>query len=135
MGGFLAAVGIFVLLLVVLVTLASLPEPVLVVGALLAVLSVLAVGFLLSRKWAVVRLGETGYQVRFIRGAGVKQARWTDVEDVVATVIAGERCVVIRLKDGRTTTVPVRVLSGDANAFVRDLQEHLNRGHGYRRIS
>ena len=56
----------------------------------------------------MVRLDDEGYQVRFVRGAGVKQARWKDVEDVVATTVADERCVVLRLRDGRTTTIPVR---------------------------
>jgi hypothetical protein len=30
--------------------------------------------------------------------------------------------------------MPVDVLAGSADAFVRDLQQHLNRGHGYRRL-
>ena len=135
LGSFVAAVGAFVVLLALVVALASLPAPVLLVGAVLGVAAVLVVGFLLTRRWSVVRMGETGYQVHFIRGAGAKQARWTDVEDVVTTTIADEPCVVLRLRDGRTTTVPVRLLEGDARDFVRDLQQHLNRGHGYRRIS
>jgi hypothetical protein len=112
-----------------------LPAGVLGVGIVLAVAAFLAVGFLLLRGTPVVRLDETGYRVRFVRGAGVSQARWTDVEDVVATTMEGERCVVLRLRDGRTTTVPVRALAGSTDAFVQDLQEHLNKGHGYRRIN
>jgi hypothetical protein len=135
MGAFLAAVGVLVFLLALLVGVLSLPIVVLTVGVVLAVLAVFVVGFLLTRKAAVVRLDDEGYQVRFVRGAGVKQARWKDVEDAVATTLSGERCVVLRLRDGRTTTVPVRVLAGDPNAFVKDLQRHLDRGHGYRRIS
>ena len=77
---------------------------------------------------------ETGYQVRYVRGAGVRQARWVEVEDAAAATVAGERCVVLRLRDGRTTTVPVGVLAGRPDAFVDDLREHLNGGHGYRPV-
>jgi hypothetical protein len=131
----LAVLGVLVLLLTLLVGLFGLPTGVLGAGIILAVAAFLAVGFLLLRGTPVVRLDQTGYRVRFVRGAGVSQARWTDVEDVVATTMEGERCVVLRLRDGRTTTVPVRALAGSTDAFVRDLQEHLNRGHGYRRIN
>ncbi|MGH2578278.1 MAG: hypothetical protein ACRDG9_11120 [Actinomycetota bacterium] len=135
MGFFLAGLGIAVFLLTAAVALFSLPIEVLTIGVVVVLVVVLVGGFLLTRKSAVVRLDDAGYRVRLIRGAGVKQARWTDVEDVVATHVAGERCVVLRLRDGRTTTIPVRVLAGDEDAFVADLQAHLNRGHGYRRIN
>ena len=131
----LASLGVLVLLLTLLVGLFGLPAGVLGVGIVLAVAAFLGVGFVLLRGTPVVRLDETGYRVRFVRGAGVSQARWTDVEDVVATTMEGERCVVLRLRDGRTTTVPVRALAGSTDAFVQDLQEHLNKGHGYRRIN
>jgi len=135
MGFFLVAVGITVFLLAALVALLSLPTPVLTVAVVLVAVVVLAVGILLTRGPFVVRLDDEGYEVRFIRGAGVRQARWRDVEDVVATTVAGERCVVLRLRDGRATTVPVRVLAGSSAEFVKDLQAHLDRGHGYRRIT
>ena len=135
MGFFLAALGVLVFLLTAAVGLFRLPVTVLAVGVVLTVVAVFAIGFLLTRKLSVVRLSDIGYEVRLVRGAGVKQARWTDVEDVVASTAGGERYVVLRLRDGRTTTVPVRVLAGDADDFVRDLQQHLNRGHGYRPLS
>lgn len=135
MGFFLAALGIVVFLLTVAVAVCSLPAAVLTFGVVLAVVAVLAGGFLLTHRPFVVRLDDAGYQVRFIRGAGVKRARWKDVEDVVATTVAGERCVVLRLRDGRTTTLPVRALAGSPEVFVKDLQAHLNKGHGYRRIN
>lgn len=134
MGLVLAAIGLLVFLLALAVAALSLPSAVLSTGVLLAVIGVAGAGFLLSRRGFVVRLDDTGYQVRFVRGAGVSRARWREVEDVVATKVAGDPCVVMRLKDGRSTTVPVGVLAGDGNAFVRDLRAHLNRGHGYRRI-
>jgi hypothetical protein len=105
-----------------------------VIGAGVAVAALVG-ALVLLRRASVVRLDEVGYRVRFVRGAGAEAARWTDVEDVVATTTSGERCVVLRLRDGRTTTVPVRLLAGDTDAFVKDLQAHLNTGHGYRRLN
>ena len=67
-----------------------------------------------------------------VRGVGVAAARWTDVEEVVTTYAAGSPCVVLRLRDGRTSTIPVTALAGDRDEFVRDLQRHLQRGHGLR---
>ena len=119
-----------------LVAALSLPEAVLSAGLLVAVVLCLVVlaGLAALRRRDVVRLDETGYRVRYVRGAGVRQAPWKDVEDVTAPTVEGQRCVVLRLRDGRTTTMPVDVLAGSADAFVRDLQQHLNRGHGYRRL-
>jgi hypothetical protein len=135
LGVFLGVLGVVVLGLTLAVAVLSLPTGVLTGGVLVAVAAVLGIGFLISRRPFVVRLDDAGYQVRMVRGAGVKQARWKDVEDVVATTVSGERCVVLRLRDGRTTILPVRVLAGDSDAFVKDLQAHLDKGHGYRRIS
>lgn len=135
LGFLLAALGIVVFVLTAAVGLFSLPVTVLVVGVLATVAAMVVVGIPLTRRPYVVRLDHAGYRVRFVRGAGVKQARWTDVEDVATPTVAGDRCVVLRLKDGRTTTVPVRALAGSSTAFVTDLQQHLNHGHGYRRIN
>jgi hypothetical protein len=132
MGVFLVVIGLLVFALAAAVGLLGLPVGVLSAGVVAALAAVLLAGLLVSRRTVVVRLDDTGYLVRYVRGVGAKQARWTDVEDVVATVVAGERCVVLRLRDGRTTTVPAGVLDADPDAFARDLQQHLNRGHGYR---
>lgn len=130
----LACVGLLVLVLVGFSAALSLPSTVLTVGLLVAVVA--WVGLLAAiavlRRRVVVRFDEAGYRVRSIRGAGVLQARWKDVEDATAPTVEGDRCVVLRLRDGRTTTIPVDVLAGSAEGFVRDLQQHLNRGHGYR---
>lgn len=133
LGVLLVAVGAAVVLLTLAVAVLALPVTVLAAGVLVAVVVVL-VAALLVRRTTVVRLDQTGYRVRAVRGAGVTEARWTDVEDVVTATVTGERCVVLRLRDGGTTTVPVRLLAADPDEFVRDLRAHLDRGHGYRRI-
>lgn len=82
----------------------------------------------------VVRLGEEGYRVRRIRGAGVPAARWKDVEDAVTVHRHGSPCVVLRLRDGRTTTIPAETLNVDREVFAREVAEHLQRGHGITRL-
>lgn len=133
----LAGVGVLVLLLTVLAVMV-IRRDVGGTGVLVGLAVVLLVGvcaLLVVRRTVVVRLDDSGYQVRLVRGAGVQRAGWTDVEDVAATTVAGDRCVVLRLRDGRTTTIPVDVLAGSSDDFVRDLQRHLNRGHGYRPLT
>lgn len=117
----------------VLAGLLDLPDWAVPATVTVVVCALLGAAVVLARLAPVV-LDAIGYRVRLVRGVGVAQARWTDVEDVVATTAAGERCVVLRLRDGRTSTIPVRVLAVDPDDFVRDLQEHLDRGHGYRRL-
>ncbi|MDX6302825.1 MAG: hypothetical protein QOF53_4039 [Nocardioidaceae bacterium] len=134
LGAGLAGVGAFLLVLVVLTALLDLPSVVLDAGVLLAAAGVVALGLAATRGVAVVRLGEAGYRIRFVRGAGVRQGRWKDVEDVTTATVAGARCVVLRLRDGRTSTVPVGLLAGRTEDFVDDLREQLNRGHGYRSV-
>lgn len=131
-------VGLLVVLLAVLVFVATgvvallnLHTVVLVPVALVVVALILGLGAYL-RRTPVVRLDEHGYRVRMIRGAGVKQAGWKEVEDAVTTTSREIPCVVLRLTDARTTTIPVAALDVDREAFVRDLQAHLQRGHGLR---
>jgi len=130
----LAGVGVLVLALAGLAVLLGLPAGVLGAGVLAAAVLVVGLGFVATRGVVVVRLDDAGYRIRFVRGAGVRQEAWKQVEDVATATVAGERCVVLRLRDGRTSTVPVGLLAGRTEDFVEDLREHLNRGHGYRRI-
>lgn len=134
MGGLLALLGVLVFLVTGVVALLDLPLVVLTVAVVAVLLAVLVAGFLLTRKAYVVRLAEEGYRVRFVRGAGVHQGRWKDVDDAVTTTVQGAPCLVLRLRDGRSTTIPVGVLATDREAFVRDVQEHLQRGHGLRKL-
>ena len=130
----LALVGLAVLLFVgtAVVAIAGLPADVLVGVVLLAVAGCVGFGWWLrSRAW-VVRCTEDGYRVRLVRGAGVTEARWSVVEDAVTTYRHEVACVELRLRDGRTTTIPVGVLAVDREQFVRELQGRLQRGHGMR---
>jgi hypothetical protein len=132
----LALVGSALLLFLgtAVVALAGLPGDLLVllVGVDLVACLTLA-WWLRTRAW-VLRCTEEGYRVRLVRGAGVTEARWSAVEDAVVTVRHDVACVELRLRDGRTTTIPVGVLAVDREQFVRELQGRLQRGHGLRRL-
>lgn len=115
-----------------LVSLLDLPADLLVVIIVLGVVGVFTLAWVLRSKAYVVRCDADGYRVRFVRGAGVKQARWVEVENAATASPRDIPCVVLRLSDGRTTTIPVQALAVDREDFVRDLQAHLKRGQGLR---
>ncbi len=130
----LFAIGTVVVLGAVLAWLTQLPSSIVSGLVVLALAGVLVLGLLLGvRRW-VVRLDEHGYRVRGLRSAEARSARWTDVLDVQATTVSGHRCVVLRLRDGRTTTLPADVIEGGATKLAETLSAHLDRGHGYRRL-
>ena len=127
-----ALIGLALLLFVgtAVVAVAGLPGDLMVAVVLVGVVGCFGFGWWLrSRAW-VLRCTDDGYRVGLVRGAGVGEARWSDVEDAVTTYRHEVACVELRLRDGRTTTIPVGVLAIDREEFVRDLQSRLQRGHG-----
>jgi hypothetical protein len=134
LGTALVALGTLVVLLVLLAVLLSLPRAVLFVVLGLALGAAVALAVAATRRPVVVAFDEVGYRIRLVRGAGVRQAEWRHVEDVTTSTVAGERCVVVRLRDGRTSTVPVGALAGRTEDFVEDLRARLDSGHGYRTL-
>jgi hypothetical protein len=134
MGAVLVLAGVVVVALAVLVAVLGLPAAVLTAGVVAAGVVVAGAGLVLARATSVVRLGEEGYAVRLLRRPGVRRARWRDVEDVVTATLSGHPCAVIRLRNGGTTTVPLTAVDAPPEVFLRDLRDHLDRGHGYRRI-
>ena len=134
LGLVLVGLGLLTVLAVLVAALLDVPAVAVVVVVVVVVLTVLAAGFVLTRLTPLVRLDDAGYRVRLLRGAGVRAARWRDVEDVVTATVRGHDCVVLRLRDGRTTTVPVAVLDARREVFVQDLRSHLDAGRGYRRV-
>ena len=134
LGLVLVALGLLTVVAVLLVALLDLPAVLVSAVVVVVVAAVLLAGLVLTRLTPLVHLDQAGYRVRLLRGAGVRAARWHDVEDVVTAIVQGHDCVVLRLRDGRTTTVPVAVLDAPREVFVQDLRSHLDAGHGYRRI-
>lgn len=98
----------------------------------LGLLAVFGLGYWLTRRAFVVRLTDQGYRVRFVRGAGATRGRWKEVEQAVTTTVAGSPCVVLRLRDGRSTTLPVAVLGGQRERFVAEVRDRLLRARGPR---
>lgn len=134
LGAALVAAGLLVGLAAALVALLDGSGATTLAVAVVLWAAVAVLALLLLRLAPVVRLDEVGYRVRWVRGAGVREGRWKDVEDVVASTVGGARCVVLRHRDGRTTTIPVDLLAAEVETFVEDLRGHLNRGHGYRPV-
>ena len=132
-GSALVALALLVLLATLVVAAAGLPVVVVPAVGLVGVAALGAAAYWLSRL-AVVRLEEGGYRVRLVRGVGVAQARWVAVEGAATSYAADQPLVELRLRDGRRTLIPVRALEADREEFVRDLQRHLQQGHGLRRL-
>jgi len=94
--------------------------------AALAVLGAVALGVAL-RQVPAVRMDEDGYAVHWLRGSGVRHAAWGDVEEANTASQGGVDCVLIRLRDDRTTTIPMVALAVPRDEFVSVLRDHLKR--------
>ena len=134
LGSLLAVLGLLVLVMTVVLAAVGPSSGVVVAAAVAVAVVAVITGVLLGRQWYVVRLDDTGYRVRFVRGVGRSQARWVEVEDLTTAMAAGTECVVLRLRDGEVSTVPVNLIEGDREAFVDELQRRLDAAHGYRRL-
>lgn len=132
MGTFLACIGITLLVITVVVYTFELPGDVLSGLVILTVIGIFTLGFLLGRRWYVVRLDDLGYQVRFVRGAGQARARWVDVADLATSEVHAAKCVVLRLRNGGSTTIPVDLIEGDKEEFVDELRRRLRASQGRR---
>jgi hypothetical protein len=134
LGAFLVASAVVVFLVTGVVVLLQAPVWLLTVAVVLVLAGVVTAGVAMGRSGYVVRLTAEGYRIRYVRGVGVAQARWTDVHDVVEEVVAGSPCIVLRLRDGRHSVIPLELLAVSREEFLRDLRDHLDRGHGLRRL-
>ncbi len=121
----LIVLGLLILVFGGLATLRVFPNEVLAGLLALAIIALVALVAALGPKHWIVRLDDTGYSVRFIRTAGVKASRWVEVNELEATTVAGARCVVLHLKDGKTTTIPVDLIAGGGQSFAEAIAKHL----------
>ncbi|QBX55204.1 hypothetical protein EXE58_06885 [Nocardioides seonyuensis] len=126
------SIALLMLLTTLLVAFLDLHSLVLTVPLVLGLAVLVGAAVVHQRRGWVVRLSDEGYRVQWVRGAGVAAARWKDVEDAVTTEVAGSPVLVLRLRDGRTTTIPVEMVAADRDSFARDVVEHLQRGQGLR---
>ena len=126
----LAAVGVLVVAATLVVALAGLDTVLLLVVAVVGALGAALLGGWLRTQARVVSLDELGYRVRFVRGSGVAAGRWADVSKVERYEIAGADCMVLFLRDGRTTTIPLEAVAGEDRAFAQDVRARLERSRG-----
>lgn len=84
--------------------------------------------YLLRRAWAV-RLSAEGYAVRLLAGVGVTRAAWSQVAEVVATSPGGRPCLVLTLRDGRSTRLPMGALADDPDRFASDVRDRVRDAH------
>ena len=134
LGVVLCAVAVLILLSTLAIAVLDLHTVLLLVPVAITVALLAATWWAWRQKGWVARLTAEGYRVRWVRGGGAAAARWKDVEDAVTPTVLDSPGVVLRLRDGRTTTIPVEMLAVDREAFVRDIQAHLQRGHGLRKL-
>jgi hypothetical protein len=134
LGTGLVAVGVVVAAGVLLTWLVH-ADAALVTGlVVLGAVGVVSLGLLLGLRHWVIRLDQHGYRVRGLRPQA-RSARWSDVLDLQAINVTGHRCLVLRLRDGRTTVLPVDAVEGGPARLTELLTAHLDRGHGYRRLN
>lgn len=134
MGLLLIVMAALVFVTTAVVVVLDLHSSILLIPAVVGMIALVAAAVTFMRHGWVVRLTDEGYRVQWVRGVGVDAARWTDVEDAITTTLVGSPVVVLRLRNGQSTTIPVEMLAGDREAFVRDLQRHLRDGQGLRPI-
>jgi hypothetical protein len=134
LGVVLCVVAVLILLSTVLIAVVDLHTVFLLVPVGITLVVLVGAWWLWRTKGWVARLTPEGYRIQWVRGVGAASGRWKDVEDAVTTTVADAPVVVLRLRDGRTTTIPVEMLAVDRESFVRDIQAHLQRGHGLRKL-
>lgn len=132
LGALLVLLALVLAVLTLLVVVLDWPVGVLVGAAAAGLLAVAVAAWLVLRALPVVRFTADGYRVRMIRAAGTTAAGWREVTEAVTTTVGSTPVVVIRLRDGGSTTIPVQALAADREEFARDLQRHLQGGSGLR---
>lgn len=103
----------------------SWPADLIVVVIVVGLVAVLGGASWLRTRAYVVRLTDAGYHVRFVRGVGVAEGRWDDVEEATAARPRGVPCVVLRRRDGSTTSIPVAMLAVGRDSFADDVKARL----------
>jgi hypothetical protein len=98
----------------------------------LAVLIALVVAF--ARPPRVLTLDHSGYQVRWVRGAGRPRAAWREVAHVTTRGAGNAAMMQFELTDGESTTVPLTLLGADRLKAQREVHDRLNSARGYRKL-
>ncbi len=108
----------------------SWPPDVIVVLVVLGLVAVFGSASWLRSRAYVVRLTDAGYHVRFVRGVGVAEGRWSEVREAAVAHPRDVACVVLTRHDGATTSIPVEMLAADRDAFANDVSARLTAASG-----
>lgn len=103
----------------------GLPPDLIVVLVVLWFAGLLAGASWLRSRAYVVRLTESGYRVRFVRGVGVAEGRWDEVREAATAHPRDVACLVLERHDGSTTSIPVEMLAVDREQFAGDVRRRL----------
>ena len=87
---------------------------------------------LLGRPPLVIELAPDRYQLHHLRGGGVATAQWRDVKSAQTQSTSSGPLIVLQLKDGQRSMVPLTLLGARAVEAEREIHDRLSTGHGYR---
>ncbi len=121
----LAVLGVGIFVLTMVAAFAGAPLWAVVATAVVLALLAVAAGVWAATRAYVLTLDDVGYRVRFVRGAGARSARWADVKDAHTADVAGSPCVLLRLRSGQQTVIPVDALAADRDEVVGDVRSRL----------
>lgn len=102
------------------------------VAGVVAAAGLVAVGawaWYLLRRAVALRLSSEGYVVRLLGGVGATSAPWSQVTEVAAVRPGGTPCLVLLLRDGRATRLPMATIAGDPDGVARDVQRRVRDAH------
>lgn len=99
------------------------------VVALAGLVAVAAWAWYLLRVARAVRLRDDGYAVRLLGGVGATSASWLQVQEVVAAGPGTQPYLVLRLRDGRSTRLPMAALDADADAVALEVRRRVRDAH------
>ena len=128
LGLYLVVLALLVFVLTAVLVATDVTPDLMLLVAVLGLVGLGVVGWWLNKRAWIVRATAEGYEVRLVRSAGTKAGRWAAVEDAVTVSPHGIDCLVLRLKDGTTTTIPVELLAIHKDDFVREMQGFLQAG-------
>jgi len=127
LGGGLVLLALLVFAYTALTVALSLPPDLIVVVLVVGLLTVFGVNNWLRSSTYVVRLDDLGYHVKYVRGVGVATGTWGDVVEAVAAHPRDIACLVLKRRDGTSTSIPVQMLNADRDMFADDVKARLQR--------
>jgi len=99
------------------------------VVALTGLVAVAVRAWYLFRVARAVRLADDGYAVRLLGGVGATSASWLQVQEVVAAGPGAQPYLVLRLRDGRSTRLPMAALAADADDVALEVRRRVRDAH------